>query len=77
MQTQVGKAFTAYSASSMAGGMNSMIERIVPALVLRLTIIGLEAARVMPKSLERNAARISKKVHGLSPMVNSMPPLRG
>lgn len=42
------------------GGKNSMIERIVPPLVLRRTIIGSEAARVMPKSLERTAARISK-----------------
>jgi len=46
MQTQVGKAFTDYSASSMVGGMNSMIERIVPALVLTPTSIRLEAARV-------------------------------
>ncbi len=37
-----------------------MFERIVSPLVLRRTIIGSEAARVMPKSLERTATRISK-----------------
>ncbi len=37
-----------------------MFERIVSPLVLRRTIIGSEAARVMPKSLERIATRISK-----------------
>ncbi len=61
MQTQVGKAFTAYWASSMAEGAILLMERTVPPFVLRRAIIGLEAARVMPKSLERSATRISKK----------------
>ena len=38
-----------------------MNERIVPLLVLIHTIIGSEAARVMPKSLDRTETRISMK----------------